>query len=88
MVRELLDYHDEASAAKRVERARRAFERGFSSHIGCCLTVIASSLFPRIPLGLSSGLGAFRATPGAPHLECSVMYILYVLIAVTTYKPI
>ena len=27
MVRELLGYHDEASAAKRVERARRAFER-------------------------------------------------------------
>jgi hypothetical protein len=43
---------------------------GFSSHTGsCCLTVIASSLFPRTPLGASSGLGAFRATPGAPHLE-------------------
>ena len=36
--------------------------RGFSSHIGsCCLTVIASSLFPRTSLRLSSGLGAFRA---------------------------
>jgi len=32
-------------------------------------------------------LGAFRATPGAPHLECSVTYLLYMLIAVTTYKP-
>jgi len=51
-------------------------------------TVIASSLFPRIPLGFSSGLGAFRATPRAPHLERSVTYLLYVLIAVTTYKPI
>jgi len=51
-------------------------------------TVIASSLFPRTPLGASSGLGAFRATPGAPHLECSVTYLLYVLIAVATYKPI
>ncbi|ESQ26869.1 MAG: hypothetical protein OSP8Acid_01440 [uncultured Acidilobus sp. OSP8] len=27
MARELLDYHDEASAAKRAECARRAFER-------------------------------------------------------------
>jgi putative transposase len=27
------------------------------------LDVIASSLFPCIPLGFSSGLGAFRATP-------------------------
>ena len=61
---------------------------GFSSHTGsCCLTVIASSLFPRTPLGVSSGLGAFRATPGAPHLEYSVTYLLYMLIAVTTYKP-
>ncbi len=61
---------------------------GFSSHTGsCCLTVIASSLFPRTPLGPSSGLGAFRVTPGAPHLGCSFTYLLYVLIAVTTYKP-
>jgi len=62
---------------------------GFSSHTGSCyLTVIASSLFPRIPLGPSSGLGAFRATPGAPHLERSVTYLLYTLIAVITYKTI
>jgi hypothetical protein len=26
-------------------------------------------LFPRIPLGFSSGLGAFGATPETPHLE-------------------
>jgi hypothetical protein len=32
--------------------------------------VIASSSFPRIPLGASSGLGAFRATPETPHLGC------------------
>jgi hypothetical protein len=32
--------------------------------------VIASSLFPRIPLGASSGLGAFGATPETPHLGC------------------
>jgi len=38
--------------------------------------VIASSLFPRILLGLSSGLGAFRAAPGAPHLECLATYLL------------
>jgi len=31
--------------------------------------VIASSLFPRIPLGTSSGSGAFRGTPRPPHLE-------------------
>jgi len=59
----------------------------FSSHTGSrCLTVIASSLFPRTPLGASSGLGAFRATPEAPHLECSVTYLLYVLITVTNYE--
>jgi len=29
---------------------------------------IASSPFPCTPLGFSSGLGAFRATPGTPHL--------------------
>ena len=32
--------------------------------------VIASSLFPCIPLGASSGLGAFGATPNTPHLGC------------------
>jgi hypothetical protein len=32
--------------------------------------VIASSSFPRIPLGASSGLGAFGATPETPHLGC------------------
>jgi hypothetical protein len=32
--------------------------------------VIASSSFPRILLGASSGLGAFRATPKSPHLGC------------------
>jgi len=32
--------------------------------------VIASFLFPCIPLGASSGLGAFGATPKTPHLEC------------------
>gem|GEM_PF-1125879 len=32
--------------------------------------VIASSSFPRIPLGASSGLGAFGATPKTPHLGC------------------
>ena len=73
---------------KFAERHGARFPLGFSSHIGCCLTVIASSLFPRIPLGISSGLGAFRATPGAPHLECSVMYLLCMLIAVTSYKTI
>jgi hypothetical protein len=31
--------------------------------------VIASSSFPRIPLGASSGLGAFGATPKTPQLE-------------------
>jgi hypothetical protein len=31
--------------------------------------VIASSLFPCIPLVFSPGLGAFRATPETPHLE-------------------
>jgi nitroreductase len=31
--------------------------------------VIASFLFPCIPLGFSSGLGAFGATPKTPHLE-------------------
>jgi hypothetical protein len=30
---------------------------------------IASSLFLCTPLGFSSGLEAFRATPGTPHLE-------------------
>jgi len=38
--------------------------------------VIASFLFPCIPLGASSGLGAFRATPKTPHLECLDMYFL------------
>jgi len=70
------------------EKYGARFPLGFSSHIGCCLTVIASSLFPRTPLGASSGLGAFRATPGAPHLECSFTYLLYTLIAVTTYKTL
>ncbi|ESQ25628.1 MAG: hypothetical protein JCHSAcid_05650 [uncultured Acidilobus sp. JCHS] len=61
---------------------------GFSSHIGCCLTVIASSLFPRTPLGASSGLGAFRATPGAPHLECTDTYLLYMfIVAMTSLSP-
>jgi len=32
--------------------------------------VIASSSFSRIPLGASSGLGAFGATPETPHLGC------------------
>ena len=32
--------------------------------------VIASFLFPCIPLGFSSGLEAFGATPETPHLEC------------------
>jgi hypothetical protein len=32
--------------------------------------VIASSSFPRIPLGASSGLGAFGVTPKSPHLGC------------------
>jgi Peroxiredoxin len=70
------------------EKYGARFPLGFSSHIGCCLTVIASSLFPRTPLGASSGLGAFRATPGTPHLERSFTYLPYTLIAVTTYKTI
>jgi hypothetical protein len=32
--------------------------------------VIASSSFPCIPLGTSSALGAFGATPKTPHLGC------------------
>jgi hypothetical protein len=54
-----------------VAMARAYLRQGFSSYIGSYgFMVIASSLFPRIPLGASSGLGAFGATPGTPHLGC------------------
>jgi len=52
--------------------------RGFSSHISLynLMFFIASSLFPCTPLGFSSGLGAFRATPETPHLEYLDTYFL------------
>jgi hypothetical protein len=54
------------------------FARSFNSYIDSyCFMVIASSPSPAPLLGSASALGAFRATPGTPHLGLSLGRALY-----------
>jgi putative transposase len=65
-------------------------DEGFSSHIGSCdlMWSLHHPYSSALLLGFASALGAFRATPGTPHLGYLDMNFLYrFIVAITSLSP-